>query len=157
MELTIGWGVIAKVMVAGIGTYVLLPAILVVRDWLLWKAIERFILTSRLRTLISMRANDIWHLNNKYNYERKLEVGPGGARYFLNGIEVDEKQYSDVNSAIELHSTRANSAGAEITWKSNLIDWLLRHYKQEGDANPITVWEEEASQSAARINSKAVS
>lgn len=150
MELTIGWGTIAKLLLAGIGTYVLIPAFLVVRDWLLWKAIEKFILTDRLRALITMRANDVWYLNNKYNYQRQVKMGQDGSKYYLNDIEVSWEEFNNVNAAIEFHSNRADVAGANIVWKSNLLNWLLRHYKQEGDSNPIVKWEKAANEKINR-------
>lgn len=150
MELTIGWGTIAKLLLAGIGTYVLIPAFLVVRDWLLWKAIEKFILTDRLRALITMRANDVWYLNNKYNYQRQVKMGPDGSKYYLNDIEVSWEEFNNVNAAIEFHSNRADVAGTNIVWKSNLLNWLLRHYKQEGDSNPIVKWEKAANEKINR-------
>lgn len=150
MELTIGWGTIAKLLLAGIGTYVLIPAFLVVRDWLLWKAIEKFILTDRLRALITMRANDVWYLNNKYNYQRQVKMGQDGSKYYLNDIEVSWEEFNNVNAAIEFHSNRADVAGTNIVWKSNLLNWLLRHYKQEGDSNPIVKWEKAANEKINR-------
>lgn len=150
MELTIGWGTIAKLLLAGIGTYVLIPAFLVVRDWLLWKSIEKFILIDRLRALITMRANDVWYLNNKYNYQRQVKMGQDGSKYYLNDIEVSWEEFNNVNAAIEFHSNRADVAGTNIVWKSNLLNWLLRHYKQEGDSNPIVKWEKAANEKINR-------
>src|SRR5690606_18558788 len=150
MELTIGWGTIAKLLLAGIGTYVLIPAFLVVRDWLLWKAIEKFILTDRLRALITMRANDVWYLNNKYNYQRQVKMGQDGSKYYLNDIEASWEEFNNVNAALECHSNRADVAGTNIVWKRNLLNWLLRHYKQEGDSNPIVKWEKAANEKINR-------
>lgn len=91
-----------------------------------------------------MRANDVWHLNNRYSYLRSIEDSVSGTKYYLNNAEVSEKEFQRVSEGISFHGKRADQAGAEIRWKSNLLDWLLRHYKQEGASNPISKWEKVA-------------
>ena len=63
----ISWIAIFKVMGAGAFSYVVLPALLVFRDLLLHKAIDKWIITENLIILIRMCESDRWFLNNKYN------------------------------------------------------------------------------------------
>ena len=63
----ISWLSIFKIMGAGALSYVVLPALLVIRELLLHKAIDKWIITDELNMLISMCKNDRWFLENKYN------------------------------------------------------------------------------------------
>ena len=145
MELSISWSTIVKLMAAGAGTYIILPALLIIRDLLLWKTIEYFILNSKLQMLINIRANDVWHLNNRYNYQRKMTLGNEG-KYYLDEKEVSQEEFYEVAEAIEFHGNRADKAGATILWRSNLINWILQHYKQDKISNPIPEWEKRANE-----------
>lgn len=138
----------------GLGTYVFAPAFLVLRDFVLWKIIKRFVLNDRLHTLIEMRAGDVWYLKHKYNYSRSIRGSTSGTKYLLNEAEVSEEKFKEVSEAISVHERRADSAGAEIAWRSNLVNWLLRHYKQEGTSNPIPQWERDAYERVERREQK---
>ncbi len=148
MELSISWETIGKLALTGFVTYVVAPGLLVARDLFLWKIVEKFILNNHLRTLISMRANDVWYLNNKYNYQRELKMSPGSVSYYLNGIEVTQTEFEATDKAIKYHASRADKAGATILWRSNLVNWIFRHYRQEPNTNPIPEWEQEAYERA---------
>lgn len=50
MDIT--WGAIGKVLLAGLATYVLLPGVLILRDSILWRLINTFILTGDLQIKI---------------------------------------------------------------------------------------------------------
>ena len=62
----ISWGAIGKILLAGIATYVLLPAVLIIRDAVLWKLINKFILTSKLQLEIRRYVELIHDWNTKY-------------------------------------------------------------------------------------------
>jgi hypothetical protein len=155
MDLQISWETLGKLTLAGVGTYVLAPALLVLRDIVLWKVIRRFVLNDKLYRQIQMRANDVWYLNNRYNYSRSIEDSTSGTKYFLNDTEVSEMEFQKISDAISFHGKRADRAAAEIRWKSNLLNWLLRHYSQENSANPIPNWESEALERVERREQRA--
>ncbi|MDH3343124.1 MAG: hypothetical protein OEM07_05320, partial [Gammaproteobacteria bacterium] len=86
MELT--WGTIGKLLVTGLGTYVIFPAILILRDFLLWKFINIFILNKKLREQIRTYATrrSIW--NSAFAVDVQIDNKDGKTCYQIDGKEI---------------------------------------------------------------------
>ncbi|UXZ55877.1 hypothetical protein LOS15_07610 [Halomonas sp. 7T] len=143
-ELVIGWGLILKLGGTGVLVYIVTPALLVFRDLFLWKIIEKFILNEKLIIAINLRASAVYELNSRYNKKEKIEFGRKGRTVYLDGEEVSEDEYQWYWRRQESLKGKERRAGRIIQWRSNLLNWLLRHYKQHGESNPIPEVEEEA-------------
>jgi hypothetical protein len=153
MELTISWSAIAKIMLIGFLTYAIYPALMVLRDWALWWLLEKFILDKELRTMIRIRADANWYLQNKYKLNRELKLGAEGAKYYLEGVEVSEEAYRENEDGISFYKNHLEIAAPKILWRSNLLIWILKHYKFDKDSNPIPKWCKNANEQAAKKNS----
>ena len=129
MDIT--WAAIGKVMVAGLATYVLLPAVLIVRDYVLWRLINAYILNDSLRKAVRRYASLADHWNEKYAGTR--EFGSDHDE-FLKDWESSEKAMREIQD-VKLYIDR----------KSRFLTWLLRHYKQE-QINPIGDWKKQAKE-----------
>lgn len=132
----ISWNAILKVMVAGLATYVLLPAALILRDMLLWELINRLILNRKLRK----KVRDYAFLANEYNkkYSGQHEFREGELENGLVFMAESQKLQDDIQD----HRLYINR-------KSRLLSWLLTHYKQEFK-NPIQEWKEQAKEEVER-------
>jgi hypothetical protein len=134
MDIT--WSAILKVMIAGLATYVLLPAALILRDMLLWKLINTLILNDGLRKKIRDYALKADEYNVKYSGEHKFEGDE-----FENGL--------DFLSASQKAQNEIQDLRLYINRKSRFLNWLLVHYKQEFD-NPIQEWKKQAKEEIDR-------
>ena len=143
-ELVIGWDLILKLGGTGVLVYVVAPALLVFRDLFLWKIIEQFILNEMLITAMNLRASAVYELNNRYNKKEEIEFGRNGRTIYLDRDEVSEDEYQWYWRRQESLKNKERRAGRIIQWRSNVLNWLLRHYKQHGESNPIPDMEEEA-------------
>lgn len=124
MDIT--WGSILKIVTAGIITYVLLPAALVFRDMFLWKLINKFILNNELKSKIDLYVSKIDDFNKNYTGNRHYEGDD-----VHTGFKIIAKKQRLQNEI--------NDLGLFIHRKSNFLNWLLNHYKQES-GNPISEW-----------------
>lgn len=145
MTIDLSWSVIAKVLLAGAATYVVLPLVLVGRDFLLWKVTDWFVLNNKLRTRINMYANDVWYLRNKYNGDMVQGRNEDGTLTFsLSGQQVSKEEYLRYFDAWEFHEKRAVISNLYIQRRHNLMVWLIRHYKLGKEESPIPKWQESA-------------
>lgn len=154
MQIDISWFALIKVAATGLITYVFMPLILVLRDLALWAAIERLILTKKLETRVSMYANDVWMLKNKYGKSLRIHHSDNGADYYIDESAVAPDDFYSYSSTKDIFTKRAASSAAYIKARSNLINWLIRHYKQDGDANPIKAWQESAYKAIEETHGK---
>jgi hypothetical protein len=134
MDIT--WSAILKVMIAGLATYVLLPAALILRDMLLWKIINVFILSDKLRKKIREYAYSADVYNQKYS--GKHDFGENEIESGLSFMAESQKAQDHIQD-LRLYINR----------KSRLLGWLLIHYKQEFN-NPIQEWKEQAKAEVER-------
>ncbi len=136
-QLDISWLAIVKVIVAGMFTYIIFPALLVLRDLVFHYAIGKWVLTSKLNAIIMMCENDRWYLNNEYNKSVKVNYSSSGSTYEINGKNVGKEEYSEYENGRNLHLKRFEYADSEIVFRHNLITWLTKHYQQAESGNPI--------------------
>ena len=126
-------------MLVGAVTYIVYPALLVLRDYFLWKIINTFILNGKLREKIrsyAIQAN-IW--NHKFAVKTTINRSEGETSYVIDGNEVsstDWKMHHDTQDKI---AQSIDEHRLYINRKSNFLTWILKHYKQEA-TNPINDW-----------------
>lgn len=142
MELEISWTTIFKFLAAGLGTYVILPAALVCRDWVLRKVLQRFILNEKLEKQITEYA---WK-EKQWDEKHSKSFGGGyrnGVEYhFVDGKEVSFDKYCEFSAKQYSLQHELRVLYENINSKSALINWLFKHYKQN-EMNPIPEWLEE--------------
>jgi hypothetical protein len=136
MDLTISIGTLLKVAGIAVGTYVLLPLFLVIRDYLLWKIIDNFIITDDLIDKINLYSNYLVQWNNKYVGNISIIKSEGIAHYTINDKEVTSEVWNDFRANRDQLQNAMNKTLWSIQRRSNLVTWLLKHYKQDSD-NPI--------------------
>lgn len=134
MDIT--WAAIFKVIIAGLVTYVLLPAALILRDWLLWHLINIYILNDNLRKEVRRYAFLAQQWNEEFAGKREFD-----------GDKFDEglsylKRTQDAQEELQ-------KCKLYIDRKSRFLTWLLRHYKQEA-VNPIGEWKKQAAEEMKR-------
>ncbi len=149
----ITWGSIGKLAIAGIGLYVIQPLLLAGRDELLWKAIDKWILTGELQQKI----------NELMATEEALEEGPhvsgleyvgGRAIYTLDGEIVTKEAYDLFQSRAKSIRTSLVSLRHFIDSRRRRIGWLLRHYKQPEVDNPVDAMIAETRKSRERLHER---
>lgn len=133
MDIT--WVSIGKIVIAGLATYVLLPAALILRDFLLWKLIDAYILNDTLRSEVRKYAYlaDNW---NKSFVEKKT----------FDAADDDFREYLAASQKL---SDEINKSKLFIDRKSQFLTWLLKHYKQDAP-NPIGDWKRQAKDEIER-------
>lgn len=144
--LNLSWYAVGKVLL-GVGfAYLMAPLLLVLRSYLLFKVIEKYLLNSSLHFEIDICESDRWYLANKYQKKRniKIPVSGGETIYELDGEQVTREQYESYESGLNMHQSRFHLLDAKINSRQNLIFWLTNHYKQDGFKSPIPEWRQEA-------------
>jgi hypothetical protein len=154
--LSLSWASIGKVLTGVSVAYILAPLLLVLRSYLLFKIIEKFILTEELNGDIRICESDRWYLNNKFQKKRNMKIPNSGGmtKYELDGLEVTHDVYKDYESWLKMHETRFNLMDAKINARQNLVYWLTSHYKQNGFNNPIPIWRNDAYDRLEKDNLK---
>ncbi len=139
MDLT--WSAILKVLVAGLGTYTLLPLFLILRDFLLWKVIGAYILNSDLRSKLKQFVYLANEWNTKYCKKAVRSNKDGNEVFIIDGQPVTKDEFDKYLSESDKMSETINELDLFINRKSRFLDWMLQHYKQQG-SNPIQEWKD---------------
>ncbi|WP_373981596.1 hypothetical protein LN047_09565 [Achromobacter sp. JD417] len=132
----ITWANLGKLAVAGVGVYVIQPALLVLRDGLLWKLIDKFVLNQRLDDEIDTLVTSELMLSNLPKTSSVSWVS-GEAVCKIDGKVVTAQEAQDHMNAWSYHGQRVEKANAFVATRRRRIDWILRHYKQPEQANPV--------------------
>ncbi|WP_255987363.1 hypothetical protein [Chitinolyticbacter albus] len=153
-QLDISTSAIVKVALSGIFIYLIAPILLLLRDMILLKIIEKFILTGSLHFDIGLCESDRWYLNNKYQKKRRMKilVSGGAPQFEIDGEQVSAEDYENYESGLNMHLNRFNLLDAKINSRQNLVFWLTKHCKQDGFTNPIPSLRDEAYKNVERKN-----
>ena len=122
-------------MVAGLATYVLLPAALILRDYILWRLIDAYILNDALRKEVRNYAHLADNWNTNFSGQKTFEAA-------------DEEFHKHMASSQKL-GDELNKSKLFIDRKSQFLTWLLKHYKQDAP-NPIGDWKKQAKEEIER-------
>lgn len=152
MSIEISIWTILKLSVAVLGTYFVLPLVLVGRDKLLWWVIDKYLLTEELR-------DKIWnYANNTERWNREI-VGVGGSsisskqeediKYKIGKNQVPREVWLDYDKKRNKLASNMQDELWFIQKRNNLIKWLLKHYKQD-EESPIDRWVKKEAEKAAR-------
>jgi len=139
MDLT--WGAIFKILIAGLGTYTLLPAFLILRDFLLWKLIGAYILNDDLRSKLKQFVFLANEWNTKYCKKATRSNKDGNDVFIIDGQPATQEEFNTYLSDSDKMSDKINELNLFINRKSRFLDWMLQHYKQQG-SNPIQAWKD---------------
>lgn len=133
------WGAIGKVLAAGLVTYILLPAVLIARDYILWRVISVYILNNDLK----LKVNRYVHLAHKWNKEyagqSKIAFDDDKTTYLINGQEVSPEDWQKHYDESGQVGQKMRDLKLEIDRKARFLKWLLKHYGQEA-IDPINEW-----------------
>ncbi|MGQ8367433.1 hypothetical protein [Glaciecola sp. 1036] len=139
MDLT--WGAIFKVIIAGLGTYTVLPAFLILRDYLIWKLIGAYILNDDLQSKIKQFVFLTTEWNTKYCKNATRTNKDGIEVYIIDGQPATKGEFDQYLVDMDRVSKLINELDLFINRKSRFLNWMLKHYKQEG-SNPIQAWKD---------------
>ena len=142
MEIEVSWLTVLKVVAAGAFTYVVLPVLLVLRDALLWKVVDIFILNKKLSEKIMEYASESWVLDNRYSKVPTSFIRGSDTVYLMGDDPVSEEMFNTYRKERERRVEIVEGLSLYIDRRSNLLNWLIRHYKQDGASNPIPKWKE---------------
>lgn len=139
MQLEIPWETIFKLILAGAFTFVIAPGLLVLRDLLLWKIIEKFVITNKLQIDMEVWASAQWMLANYLTKRPGFSLSKDGVptEYMLDGQPVSEDAFDKYINKRRSYEDKVVKLGPRIQFKINLVRWLLKHYKQESESNPV--------------------
>jgi hypothetical protein len=152
-SIDITWGAILKLMFAGFGTYIFLPAALILRDWVLQQVIRLFILNEKFEKKISEYGwrQAAWESHFLKSYGSGYRNGV--KHYTIGDEEVDESSYFEFSAKQHEAQQKLRHLTVEINNKSALLNWLLKHYKMQ-ESNPIPDWVKEEYERFANKNAK---
>lgn len=154
MDIT--WATIGKVLFAGIGTYVVFPAALILRDYLLWKFINAYILNEELIKNIQEYATRVTIWNNNFAVKTSMKCKDGDMLYTIDGEMVPVEQWKEHYDSRGNLEKMMRKNKLFIDRKSNFLTWMLKHYKQD-ESNPINDWfkkEIERNKERSEVNSR---
>lgn len=136
MDLTITFATLLKVAGIAIATYVLLPLFLVARDFILWQIIDHFIITKELLHKLDLYSKDFVQWNSRYVGKVTVEKSQGKVKYLINSNEVTKQEWEEFRQSRDQLQDQMNKTMWFIQRRSDLVSWLLKHYKQDSE-NPI--------------------
>lgn len=140
MEITISWSTIVKMMIAGFGSYVLLPAALILRDWVLRRLLERYFLNEDLERKINEYAwkERMWDTKYSKSHGQRYS-GDGAITYLVDGEEVDMNTWITFQTRQTELLRELRDLYSFINSRSSFVKWIFSHYRQN-EENPIPEW-----------------
>lgn len=114
MDIT--WESIFRILAVGMGTYIFLPLLLIIRDMLLWKVITTCLLSKKLRESIKQYALLVHRWNTKYTVKAKHD----GSGYFLGEEQITKAQFSEYLEHMDTTSDKINELDLYIQLKSGV-------------------------------------
>lgn len=140
MDIT--WSAIFKVVSAGLGTYVLLPAFLVLRDFILWKCINKFILNSKAQQNVReyVQEKDKW--NNKHAVKKTVSSSGSETSYHIDKTQVFQQEFEGSIEDATATLSKLRDLEKDLNFRARLVKWLVKHYKQDA-SDPINQWVKE--------------
>ncbi|RIJ04062.1 hypothetical protein DXK93_10905 [Achromobacter sp. K91] len=130
MDIDISWSLIFKAALAWLGVYFLSPTLLILRDKLLWRAIDKFVMDKPLRDAILM----VVRLEKQVAEGALAQFGPEPDAKYLIGDRVVSK--SEYESEIRMRQEELK-AQELIARRRSTLDALIRYFKQPPELNPI--------------------
>ncbi|WP_445000954.1 hypothetical protein [Halomonas mongoliensis] len=141
----ISWATIGKVMLVGIGTYILLPAFLVVRDAVLWWVINRYILTGQAQLNVRRYVELAHEWNAEHVGNTRVVSDEKGSKHFINGNEVTPEVFNRHFSRSDEIRKDLRKLKIDLDRRAKLLKWMLKHYQQES-IDPINEWKKDEEQ-----------
>ncbi|EPT3102228.1 TPA: hypothetical protein I8243_004574 [Citrobacter freundii] len=134
MELSISFSTIITAALSFLGVYFLMPLLLIGRDYLILKVIDKYILNDEFWTWLRIVSIDKAIHNERYA-DKKTQVSfhAIGTTYTIDGQNVSEQEYHDFERGREMHLNRINQIEPKIIMRKNLIEWAEKHYKLDSD------------------------
>lgn len=137
MEISIAWSTILKIIVTGALVYVVVPALLVLRDAFLWWVLERSLVNSTLEKAIIDRSNVLRLLQGELSLSETLVSTENGLEFYLDDKRVSRDEFEKYSSRRDSVINRLQRAEALIVRRKKIIDWFISHYKLNSMSNPI--------------------
>lgn len=137
MEVSIAWSTILKIIITGALIYIIVPALLVLRDAFLWWVLEWSLVNSTLEKAIIDRSNALRSLQGDLSFAETV-VGSGDhIGFYLDDKKVSWDEFEKYSARRGGVINRLQRAEALIVRRKKIIDWFISHYKLSSMSNPI--------------------
>lgn len=134
MELSISFSTIIAAVLSFLGVYFLMPLLLISRDFLILKVIDKYILNDKFWTLLRIVSTDKAIHNERYaDKKTQMLFNAKGTIYTIDGQEVNDRAYLNFERGREMHLNRINQNEPKIILRRNLIVWAEKYYKLDSD------------------------
>lgn len=134
MELSISFSTIITAALSFLGVYFLMPLLLMGRDFLILKIIDKYILNDEFWTWLRIVNTDKAIHNERYAGKKThLSFRASGTTYTIDGQGVSEQAYLNFERGRDMHLNRINKIEPKIIMRKNLIEWAEKYYKLDSD------------------------
>ena len=139
-----GWAIV-KIVLSGLFVYVVCPFLMIIRDLIVLIAIEKLILTKRLKFDINKCERARWELNHQYKQAcRVSNLTDDEVKYEVAGKSVTKEQYEQFRLTRQSYQDVFRALDLKINSKHNLISSVTKQYKTDSYSSPIPKMREEA-------------
>lgn len=131
MEFTVSLSTIITACLGFLGVYVLMPFALILRDFLLIKFIEKFILNEKFWFQVRIRETDRAHMNHLYAKSMSIEFSASGGDSVckLDNEVVTNEELQQYESGRDFHLNRMNAIWSRIQFKNNIAMKMFKYFK----------------------------
>ncbi|OYJ08506.1 hypothetical protein CI740_24155 [Klebsiella pneumoniae subsp. pneumoniae] len=143
MELTISFSTILAASLGFIGVYVLMPIVLIARDYMAMLFMERFIANESFWSNVSDLARDKARYNSLYGEKllspRKIN---DDVKFLFGEDEITQDKYTYHEKNKDMLQKRISALEYKVQTRINLCGWIERHFKLkesiEAHVNEVT-------------------
>ncbi|MFZ8816709.1 hypothetical protein ACI8EP_11920 [Klebsiella michiganensis] len=130
MELTISFSTIIMACLSFMGVYILMPIVLIGRDYVVMLISEKFIVTEAFWQDIADLSRDKVNYNIMYGSKNfRWEESEGEVKYFWGENEITENDYNHHQKNKSMLLNSMNTLNYRVQSRMNICVWVERHFK----------------------------
>ncbi|HGM6744300.1 hypothetical protein I5Q17_23550 [Serratia ureilytica] len=145
MELSVSFSTIVMACLSFLGVYFLIPVVLIGRDFLLIRFVEKYILNDRFWWNLRIFNLDKANFSESFaGRQTQTKITDNGVQFFIDDNIVSENEFQRFEQGRDMHLNRLKMMEPRILMRVNVIRWADKYFKL--DSKIITQIDEYSKQ-----------
>lgn len=131
MEISVSFWTFLWSALSFVGVYVLIPSVMVLRDFLLILLVEKLVLNGKFWFFLRVFCNDKLYLEQVYNRNTFHDGSEGEDKYIIDGQDVSKEVYDSYHSSRNMCLDRFRNSKLRITLTKKLVIGIDKYFKAD--------------------------
>jgi hypothetical protein len=131
MEISVSFWTFLWSALSFVGVYVLIPSVMVLRDFLLILLVEKLVLNGKFWFFLRVFCNDKLYLEQVYNRNTFHDGSEGEDKYIIDGQDVSKEVYDSYHSSRNMCLDCFRNSKLRITLTKKLVIGIDKYFKAD--------------------------